>query len=173
MQEYVQPEIDTDGNIVYSVEECVFLINEAVARLGMVRVRGEISSLSLSKGIMAFFDLKDAGGKESVVQCSLFGWNFSKYKHLLEDGMEVVIRGHLKVYEKRGTLSLIVESMEPSGEGAWRRAFEALKRKLEAKGYFEKSRKREIPQFVQKIGLITSEESGKLWLSSILEKRMG
>ena len=157
-KEYVQPEMDSDGNMIYSVQECVFLINEAISRLGRVKVRGEISSLGKSKGTMAFFDLKDASGEEYVIQCSLFGWNFSKYKHLLEDGMEVVATGRPKVYEKRGTLSLVIDSLEPSGEGAWRKAFEALKKKLAAKGYFDEARKRSIPQFIQKIGLITSED---------------
>lgn len=164
MQEsfFEQPEIDEGGTVIYSVEECVFLINETLSRLGTIRVRGEISNLSISKGVMAFFDLKDATGKEVVIQCSLFSWSFSRNKHLLEDGMEVIVKGKLKVYEKRGTLSLIIESMEPSGEGAWRKAFEALKKKLAAKGYFDDSRKRPIPQFVQKIGLVTSEDGQAL-----------
>ena len=155
---YKQPEIDPGGNMIYSVQECVFLINETISRLGKIKVRGEISSLGMSKGIMAFFDLKDASGKEYVVQCSLFGENFLKYKHLLEDGMEVIATGHLEVYKKRGTLSLLIDSLEPSGEGAWKKALEALEKKLAAKGYFDEARKRSIPHFIQKIGLITSED---------------
>ena len=160
--ENLQLETDGDGNVVYSVAQCVGQINEAVGRLGVVRVRGEISALSLSRDTMAFFDLKDASGKEYVLQCSIFGWGFSKYKHLLEDGLEVVVHGKLKVYEKRGSLSLIVDSIEPAGEGAWRKAFEELKKRLGEKGYFDESRKRELPLYIQKIGLVTSEDGQAL-----------
>ncbi|HEX9722096.1 MAG TPA: exodeoxyribonuclease VII large subunit [Candidatus Paceibacterota bacterium] len=160
--ENLQLENDGDGNVVYSVAQCVGQINEAVGRLGVVRVRGEISALSQSRGAMAFFDLKDASGKEYVLQCSIFGWSFSKYKHFLEDGLEVVVHGKLKVYEKRGSLSFIADSIEPSGEGAWRKAFEELKKRLGAKGYFDESRKRQLPLYIQKIGLITSEDGQAL-----------
>lgn len=160
--EDLQLETDSEGNVIYSVAQCIGQINEAVGRLGVVQVRGEISALSLSRGTMAFFDLKDASGKEYVIQCSIFGWNFSKYKHLLEDGLEVVVHGRLKVYEKRGTLSLIADSIEPSGEGAWRKAFEELKKRLGEKGYFDESRKRQLPLYIQKIGLITSEDGQAL-----------
>ncbi len=150
-------ETDSEGRVILSVEECHFLVNEAVSRLGKVKVRGEISKANIVRGAMAFFELKDATGKEFVLECALFNYSFSRFKHLLQDGMEVVVTGKVNLY-KSGRLRVIVDVVEPYGEGAWRRALEELKKKLEVKGYFDPSRKRKIPQFVRKIGLITSAE---------------
>ena len=154
---YKQPEFDVEGEIVYSVEECHFLVNEAVFRLGKIKVRGEVNDAKNVREQMAFFDLKDSDGKDFVMKCAIFGWQFKKFQHLIENGLEVVVIGKLRLY-KNGSLSVVAEELQPYGEGAWRKAFEALKKKLEAKGYFDETRKRAIPQIVQKIGLITSEE---------------
>ena len=71
--------------------------------------------------------------------------------------MEIIVSGTPEVYAKYGTFNLRVEKVEPVGEGALQKAFEALKKKLEAKGYFDEQRKRPIPEFIRKIGIITSE----------------
>ncbi len=155
--EYKQPEFNADGEMVYSVEECHFLVNESVSRLGKIKVRGEVNDAKNVREQMAFFDLKDSDGKDFVMKCAIFGWQFKKFQHLIENGLEVVVIGKLRLY-KNGSLSIVVEELQPYGEGAWRKAFDALKKKLAAKGYFDESRKRAIPQIVQKIGLITSEE---------------
>src|SRR3989344_7227223 len=163
MQEsFLQPEMDREGGMIYSVEECHFLVQETLDRLGRVKVRGEMNDVKTVRGQMAFFDLKDSNGKDFVVKCSIFGWEFKKYLHLIENGMEGVAVGKLRMY-KNGSLSIVVQEVQPYGEGAWRKAFEALKKKLEAKGYFDESRKREIPQVIQRIGLITSEEAQGLY----------
>ena len=154
--------MDREGGMIYSVEECHFLVQETLDRLGRVKVRGEMNDVKTVRGQMAFFDLKDSNGKDFVVKCSIFGWEFKKYLHLIENGMEVVAVGKLRMY-KNGSLSIVVQEVQPYGEGAWRKAFEALKKKLEAKGYFDESRKREIPQVIQRIGLITSEEAQGLY----------
>lgn len=155
--EYKQPEFDGNGEMVYSVEECHFLVNEAVGRLGRVKVRGEVNDAKNVRGQMAFFDLKDSGGKDFVMKCAIFGWQFKKFEHLVGDGMEVVIIGKLRIY-KNGSLSIVVEEIQPYGEGALRKAFEELKKRLGEKGYFDEARKRPIPHIIQNIGLITSEE---------------
>ena len=153
----IQPEFDADGNAIFSVEECHFIINEAVSKLGRIRVKGEINDAKRVRGSMAFFDMKDARGKDFVLKCSLFGSQFKQFSHLLADGMEVIITGRPKMY-KTGSFSLVVENIEPAGEGAWKKALEQLKKKLEQMGYFDLARKRKIPAYVQRIGLITSAE---------------
>ncbi|HEY4510040.1 MAG TPA: exodeoxyribonuclease VII large subunit [Candidatus Paceibacterota bacterium] len=155
--QYKQPEVDAEKEMVYSVEECHFLVNEAVSHLGRIKVRGEVNDVRSVRAQMAFFDLKDSDGKDFVMKCAMFGWQFKKFQHLIENGLEVVVIGKLRLY-KNGSLSIVAEEIQPYGEGAWQKAFEALKKKLGAKGYFDESRKRAIPQIVQRIGLITSEE---------------
>ncbi|MDP2641264.1 MAG: exodeoxyribonuclease VII large subunit [Candidatus Yanofskybacteria bacterium] len=153
---YKAPEFDASGKPVYSVEECVFVMNESLIRLGVVRVKGEIQGIKL-KHPHAYFDIKDASGKEYVLNCALFGWKFQRFGHLLQEGMEVIVSGRPNVY-KNGKLSFIAEELEPSGEGAWLRALEALKKKLTGKGYFSQERKRPISRFARRIGLITSSD---------------
>ena len=160
--QYKQPEFDAKGEMVYSVEECHFLVNEAVSRRGKIKVRGEVNDAKNVRDQMAFFDLKDSDGKDFVMKCAIFGWQFKKFQHLIETGLEVVVIGRLRLY-KNGSLSIVADEIQPYGAGAWQKAFEALKKKLAAKGYFDESRKRVIPQIVQKIGLITSEEGQGLY----------
>ncbi|MBI2644208.1 MAG: exodeoxyribonuclease VII large subunit [Candidatus Wildermuthbacteria bacterium] len=159
---YRKPEVDADGRVILSVEECHFLVNEAVSKLGILKVRGEISNIAKRKGAMAFFDLKDSNGKEFVLKCALFGWQFGRFNHLLQEGMEVVITGKPNLY-KTGNFSIVLDAIEPYGEGAWKRALEELKKKLAAKGYFDPARKRALPEFIQKIGLITSEDGDAIF----------
>ena len=73
---YKGPEVDASGKVILSVEECHTLVNEAVGRLGRVRVRGEISKPKVVRDAMAFFDLKDTNGKDFVVRCSSFRLSF-------------------------------------------------------------------------------------------------
>jgi exodeoxyribonuclease VII large subunit len=140
---------------VLSVEQYLDVVNSKVAELGTLKVLGEINDLKLY-GPMAFFDLKDPDGAEAVAKCFLGRWNFDKYSHLMDAGMEVIITGRPSVH-KTGNFRLVVESVEPVGEGVLQKAFEALKKKLESKGYFEESRKRALPGLIQKIAVITSE----------------
>lgn len=143
---------------VMSVAECVSLLQEAVSRLGFVQVRGEISGTRIVRESMAFFDLKDSDTGEHLIRCKVFGWQFSRGRHLLEDGMEVILTGKFDIYAKTGDMQLRVNEVSPYGEGAFKRAFEVLKKRLSEQGYFDEERKREIPAHVQRIGLITSEE---------------
>src|SRR3989344_5292655 len=144
------------AEIVFSVSECVQVVNNVLARLGGMRVRGEVSELQM-RGAAVYFTLKDVSGEEAVVKCVLWKWKFERDFNYLEKGMEIIVSGTPEVYAKYGTFNLRVEKVEPVGEGALQKAFEALKKKLEAKGYFDEQRKRPIPEFIRKIGIITSE----------------
>ncbi len=141
---------------VFSVAEFLDAVNITLARLGAVRVQGEVSELK-TRGAAVYFTLKDTEGEASV-KCVLWAWKFEREYSYLEDGMEIVVDALPEVYAKFGTFDLKVERVEPVGEGALQKAFEALKKKLEAKGYFNAARKRPIPAIVRRIGVITSEK---------------
>ncbi len=141
-----------------SVSEFLGQVNITLSTLGLVKIKGEIADVGVRNGY-AFFELKDSiGGFQSEASLGCFvGWRcFDQVKHLLENGMEVIISGYPKIYLKNGSFRLEVTDIEPVGEGALQKAFEALKLKLEQKGYFDTGRKRTIPAFIRKIGLITS-----------------
>lgn len=143
-------------DMIYSVAEFLEAVNLTLSQMGTVRVRGELSDIS-ARGGMAFFDLKDAQGSDATAKCYMGRWNFERYNYLLEAGLEVVVTGRASVY-KTGALRIVVDRIEPIGAGALAKAFEALKKKLEAKGYFSEERKRVLPFFIQRIGLVTSAQ---------------
>ena len=140
------------GMRVLSVSEFLSGVNDVLAGVPAL-VEGEISGYSVSQGKWAFFSLKDDA---SVVGCFMPVW---KIRHVIEDGMAVRVAGVPRVYEKSGKFSIVVEALEPSGEGSLKRAFELLKQKLEREGLFAAERKRALPRFPETIGLIASAES--------------
>jgi len=120
---------------------------------GLVWVEGEISNLSRPASGHLYFSLKDA---RAQVRCALFRQRALLLRFRPGDGQKVLARARLSLYEPRGDYQLIVEHLEPAGEGALRQAFEALKAKLEAEGLFAAERKRSLPQFPRRLALITS-----------------
>lgn len=141
---------------VLSVRDFIASLNNYFSSAGVSHVRGEITEVSRNPNGYAFFTIKDPETQDHTVSCFIGRWQMSHYDHLLEPGMAVVVGAVPSLY-KNGRFSLTVSTVEAYGEGALKKAFEALKQKLEAKGYFDPSRKRAIPEFIQKIGLITSE----------------
>lgn len=137
---------------IFSVTEFVEYINIAIGQR-KVSIEGEISGYHLNQGKWVFFDLKD---EDSKIGCFAASWNL---RSALEDGMQVVVHGTPRVYGKSGKFSIMVDSIELRGEGALRRAFELTKKKLEAEGLFDAARKRPLPQFPEKVGIIASRES--------------
>jgi len=154
-QEEIEPVAEPPSGVL-TVSQFLKKTNAALYPLAGCKIQGEISDVGV-RANMAFFDLKDASGKEEVVKCFVGSWDFEKVKHLIESGLEVVIQGTPRIYEKYGSFSITVRGIEPVGEGALKKAFEALKKKLESQGYFDTARKRPIPDYIKKIGLITSE----------------
>jgi exodeoxyribonuclease VII large subunit len=90
------------------------------------------------------------------VRCALFRQNAQRLRFLPRDGAQVLARGRLTLYEARGDYQLVLEHLEESGEGALRQAFELLKARLAAEGLFDEARKRPLPRFVRRLGVITS-----------------
>lgn len=120
---------------------------------GLVEVEGEISNFARPASGHLYFSLKD---RHAQVRCALFRPKSQWLRFKPGDGMQVLGRGKLSLYEPRGDYQLILEHLEPAGEGALRLAFEALKAKLEAEGLFAMERKQAMPQRIRRIGLITS-----------------
>lgn len=121
--------------------------------LPLLWVEGEISNLARPASGHVYFTLKDA---RAQVRCALFR---NRGRHLrcnADDGMAVLVRARVTLYEPRGEYQLIVEHMEPAGEGALRAEFERLRLKLESEGLFREDLKRTPPRFPRRIGVITS-----------------
>jgi exodeoxyribonuclease VII large subunit len=141
----------------FTVSEFLAKANSVLSVLSNVRIRGEISDVNLRQD-MAFFDLKDASGKECVVKCFVGSWDLKGVEYSIEAGLEVLVQGTPRIFERYGKFSMTVRKVEPIGEGALKKEFEALKNKLEEKGYFDVNRKRTLPVLVRNIGLITSAQ---------------
>jgi exodeoxyribonuclease VII large subunit len=116
-------------------------------------VAGEISGLKLAASGHYYFTLKE---RDAQVKCVAFRSAHRYWKFKPQDGMAALARGRIDVYEARGEYQLLVESLEPQGLGALQFAFEQLKKKLAAEGLFEAARKRPLPRFPRRIGIVTS-----------------
>ena len=116
-------------------------------------VAGEISNLARPASGHVYFTLKDA---RAQVRCALFKPKSTWLRFRPADGMQVVVRGRLTVYEARGDYQMILDTVEEAGEGALRRAFEQLKAKLEREGLFDTARKRPLPRFIRRLAIVTS-----------------
>jgi exodeoxyribonuclease VII large subunit len=122
-------------------------------RFPAVWVEGEISNFRLYGSGHAYFTLKDA---ESQLRCVIFRTRAQRIRFQPADGLHVVAFGSVEVYAQRGEYQLVVELLEPKGLGALQLAFEQLKARLQAEGLFDTTRKRELPRFPKKIGIVTS-----------------
>ena len=154
----------------YSVSELNQAIREAFDREFFdVWVAGEISGCKLSTAGHHYFTLKDA---TSQVSCVSFRSAHRFFKVKPKDGLAVLARGRLDVYEIRGSYQLVVELLEPQGYGALQLAFEELKKKLDKEGFFDPARKRKLPRFPSKIGIVTSARGAVISdMVSILARR--
>ncbi|HLS84495.1 MAG TPA: exodeoxyribonuclease VII large subunit [Arenimonas sp.] len=118
-----------------------------------VWVEGEISNFSRPASGHCYFTLKD---ERAQVRCALFRSNAVRLRFQPRDGMQVLARGRLTLYEARGDYQLVLDHLEEAGEGALRRAFEQLKAKLAAEGLFDERHKRPLPAMPHRLGVLTS-----------------
>lgn len=118
-----------------------------------VSVEGEISNLTYHNSGHIYFSIKD---EKSTISCVMFKGNAKYLKFRLEVGQKIVVSGTITVYTPRGSYQLMCSKIEPSGQGALALAYEQLKAKLQAKGYFDLERKKRLPLFPKKIALVTS-----------------
>ncbi|MGK0466270.1 MAG: exodeoxyribonuclease VII large subunit [Clostridium sp.] len=122
--------------------------------LNNTNVKGELSNVKLHSSGHIYFSLKDEFGK---INCVMFKTQAYKLKITPRDGMNVIIRGKVSVYERGGAYQVYCDSMEADGEGQLYLAFQNLKEKLEKQGLFDNVHKKNIPLFPNRIGVITSE----------------
>ena len=139
---------------IWPVNELVTQVREFVERTyGDVWVEGEISNLRPAPSGHVYFTLKDADAQLPVV---LFRRQALLLRFRPEDGLHVLVRGRVSVYEQRGQMQLVAETMEPVGAGSLQLAFEQLKERLKSEGLFGADRKRPLPAFPRTAGVVTS-----------------
>jgi exodeoxyribonuclease VII large subunit len=139
---------------VLSVTELTWQIKRLLEKqVGETWVTGEVTNLRSQSSGHIYFTLKDAGAQLS---CVLFRGEGQVDRSLLQDGRKVTLQGDVTVYEARGQYQLRVTKVELQGIGALQAAFEKLKQKLKAEGLFALERKRPLPRYPQRLGLVTS-----------------
>lgn len=120
--------------------------------LERVYLTGQVSNFR-RRPTHQYFSLKD---EDAVIQATMWAGTFKKLGFELEEGMKINVVGRVQLYEPSGSYSIIIEKAEPDGIGALAIQFEQLKKKLAEAGYFDERHKRQLPQFVKKIGVVTS-----------------
>src|ERR1035438_2876128 len=139
---------------IWPVRQLVAEVRELVEQeYGDVWVEGEISNFRPAPSGHVYFTLKDADAQLPIV---LFRRQAMLLRFRPEDGLHVLVRGRVSIYEQRGQMQLVAETMEPVGAGSLQLAFEQLKERLKAEGLFDAERKRSLPAFPRTVGIVTS-----------------
>ena len=134
-----------------------------------IQVEGEVASATYHTSGHLYFSIKD---DKSIIKCVMWRSSVAKMKFRIEKGMHIVVEGSISVYTPRGEYQFQTVKIEPYGQGALALAFEQLKEKLKAKGYFDTQRKKSLPKYIEKIALVTAKESAALYdMLKIIEKR--
>jgi exodeoxyribonuclease VII large subunit len=145
---------------IWSVRDLVAAVRTHVEReYGDTWVEGEISNFRAHDSGHLYFTLKD---QNSQIRAVMFRSQARLLRFRPENGMQVVLRGRVTIYEDRGELQISAEYLEPKGAGALQVAFEQLKAKLEAEGLFDSARKKAIPTLPRRIGIVTSPQAAAL-----------
>jgi len=152
---------ESDSSPHASRERRIFRVSQLLTGLsqlledqvGRVWVVGEVSNLHEAASGHVYFSLKDDRGQ---LKAALFRSAARRLPFEIEEGSEIVVYADVSIYAARGDLQLIVRQVEPLGVGALQLAFEQLRRRLEAEGLFDQERKRELPAFPRRIGVVTS-----------------
>lgn len=132
------------------------------ARFGAVAVRGELSGFSRAASGHCYFALKDAEGAPALLRCAMFRRAAALVDFAPADGQQVELRGRLGVYEARGELQLIVESLQRVGSGALYEEFLRRRARLQAEGLFDSTRKRALSAYPRVLGVVTSPAAAAL-----------
>jgi exodeoxyribonuclease VII large subunit len=156
--------------ITYTVAQLSARIRDLLgSEFDDIWVAGEISGVRTVASGHCYFTLKD---QNAQIRCACFRASLRYLKFKPQDGVAVLARGHIDLYEARGEYQLLVEALEPQGHGALQFAFEQLKRKLAEEGLFEAARKRAIPRLPRRIGIVTSPTGAVIRdITQILSRR--
>jgi exodeoxyribonuclease VII large subunit len=145
---------------IWSVRDLVAAVRTHIEReYGDTWVEGEISNFKAHDSGHLYFTLKD---QNSQIRAVMFRSQARLLRFRPENGMQVVLRGRVTIYEDRGELQISAEYLEPKGAGTLQVAFEQLKAKLEAEGLFDSARKKAIPTLPRRIGIVTSPQAAAL-----------
>jgi len=154
---------ETAPRRVWTVAALVQAVADALAaRFPGCTVRGELSGYTRASSGHCYFTLKDADGGAALIRCAMFRRAASLLDFAPADGQRVELRGRLGVYEPRGELQFVVESMQRAGEGTLYEQFLRLKARLEAEGLFDAARKRALPRHPRAVGVVTSTQAAAL-----------
>src|SRR3984893_13213525 len=155
---------------VWTVRDLVAAVRTHIEReYGDIWVEGEISNFRAHDSGHLYFTLKDQNSQLSAV---MFRSQAKLLRFRPQNGMQIVVRGRITIYEDRGQLQISAEYLEPKGAGALQVAFEQLKAKLEAEGLFDSARKKPIPTLPRRIGIVTSPQAAGLRdVLNILQRR--
>jgi len=159
-----------DSEHIYTVTELTRGIRSLLeANFGRVWVCGEVSNLKRHSSGHVYFTLKDDQSQLSIV---FFKSDAARLRFKLEDGLQLNIEGRITVYERRGNYQLIASTAEPVGYGALQLAFEQLKKRLGEEGLFDEERKKPLPRFPQRIGVVTSPTGAAIRdILNVIERR--
>ena len=138
---------------IWKVSELIRQINAELFRYNDISVEGEATNVVRSAAGHIYFSIKDARAQMRVV---LFATNARFLRFRIENGLQLVVRGRLTLYEQKGEFQLNAVAVEPAGLGALQLAFEQLKKQLSGEGLFDPSRKKPIPMLPQRIAIVTS-----------------
>ncbi|HKI52075.1 MAG TPA: exodeoxyribonuclease VII large subunit [Geothermobacteraceae bacterium] len=158
------------GQTILSVARLTALLQEVVEENFVdVLVEGEVSNLVRPASGHYYFTLKDC---DAQLRAAMFRPQARALRFALENGLQVICRGRVSLYRQRGELQLIVEGVEPSGQGGLQLAFEQLKQRLAAEGLFAEEQKQPLPAFPRCIGVVTSSTGAAIRdILNILERR--
>lgn len=141
----------------WSVAALLLAVSDALAsRLGAVTVRGEISGFTRAASGHCYFSLKDSEGQAALLRCAMFRRAAGLLDFRPADGQQVELRGRITVYESRGELQCVAESLQRLGDGSLYELFLKLRARLAAAGLFDAGRKRPLPAHPRRIGVVTS-----------------
>ncbi|MGA1050120.1 MAG: exodeoxyribonuclease VII large subunit, partial [Minisyncoccia bacterium] len=175
--QYAEIKVNTPviSSEVLSVSAFIQQINSMIGEQ-TVQIEGEVSAFQMSSfanNQWVFFDLKDEQ-KDAKIRCFTNVTNLRKSKISPVDGMRIIVTGKSRLSPKSGIFSIMVDTLEVSGEGELAKAFELLRQKLELEGLFSDARKRDIPYMPKKIGIITSQDAAAYKdFMKVLGARMG
>lgn len=158
---------------IWPVRELVGQVRELIEReYGDLWVEGEISNFRPAPSGHVYFTLKDAAAQLPIV---LFRRQASLLRFRPEDGLHVLVRGRVSIYEQRGQMQLVAETMEPVGAGSLQLAFEQLKERLRAEGLFDADRKQPLPNFPRTVAIVTSPTGAVIrdFLNVVLRRHSG
>jgi len=159
----VEPFKPAPTRLVWGVQALLTAVSDSLAsRYANCTVEGELSGFTRAASGHCYFSLKDADGATALLRCAMFRRAASLVDFAPGDGHRVEVRGRLALYEPRGELQFVVEAMRRAGAGALYEQFLRLKAKLEAQGLFDAERKRPLPAYARRIGVITSTAGAAL-----------